>query len=412
MSTSSFCDVNTIYSLLNDRRAFLYSIIENFKCRSGYKIIVINSLGHIKMTFIIVENLRGFFNSRPPLVVFMICLASFAIALITFAYIVKTKDMPNPDISEDWNTFLTRVSHLAFCVPHNTSLINSTTSKMQVGDQSPADIYNSIKNKMKDGKTAEFISPTLSLSHVAKRSILKEDTSSFQALPGSSERTSSNGEQYIPSTTDVSLGKETVVNITLYLNIQITPSPELLALPLSMVHFTAPISGNMLGIKGSNSEEKIFVTFTFPNNLSMGTCEEYVDTECRLHVINTCVTFSGPASMMPHTQKPHTSETCIAGADSLGDGLMRNMTAAALVVSSSIHWCVQGARMTMQYSFDESLTVMLTQQDRSMINLHLMRTSYFLFVMVVTLFCYALIKGRPGKMKTVHAVYDKVSSQP
>lgn len=54
----------------------------------------------ISMTFVIVENLRTFFNSRPPLVVFMICLASFAVALITFAYIVKTKDLPNPDVTE------------------------------------------------------------------------------------------------------------------------------------------------------------------------------------------------------------------------------------------------------------------------------------------------------------------------
>ena len=52
------------------------------------------------MTIVIVENLRGFFNSRPPLVLFMICLASFAIALITFAYVVRIKDMPNPDVKE------------------------------------------------------------------------------------------------------------------------------------------------------------------------------------------------------------------------------------------------------------------------------------------------------------------------
>ena len=52
------------------------------------------------MAYTIVENVRGFFISRPPLVVFMICLGSFAIALITFAYIVKVKDMPNPDITE------------------------------------------------------------------------------------------------------------------------------------------------------------------------------------------------------------------------------------------------------------------------------------------------------------------------
>ena len=52
------------------------------------------------MAFTIVENVRGFFISRPPLVVFMICLGSFAVALITFAYIVKVKDMPNPDVTE------------------------------------------------------------------------------------------------------------------------------------------------------------------------------------------------------------------------------------------------------------------------------------------------------------------------
>lgn len=39
------------------------------------------------------------------------------------------------------------------------------------------------------------------------------------------------------------------------------------------------------------------------------------------------------------------------------------------------------------------------QDDRSLINLHLMHTSYFLFVMVITMFCYAVIKGRPGKVR-------------
>lgn len=55
---------------------------------------------YLQMVMIIVENLRGFFVSRPPLVIFMICLGSFAVALITFAYIIKIKDMPNPDVTE------------------------------------------------------------------------------------------------------------------------------------------------------------------------------------------------------------------------------------------------------------------------------------------------------------------------
>ena len=56
------------------------------------------------------------------------------------------------------------------------------------------------------------------------------------------------------------------------------------------------------------------------------------------------------------------------------------------------------------------IAIHIFQHDKSLINMHLMRTSYFLFVMVVTLFCYALIKGRPAKVKSVHGVaYEKVN---
>ena len=46
------------------------------------------------------ENFCGFFSNRPPIVVFMICLASFAVSLMTFAYIVKSRELPDPDVSE------------------------------------------------------------------------------------------------------------------------------------------------------------------------------------------------------------------------------------------------------------------------------------------------------------------------
>ena len=39
------------------------------------------------------------------------------------------------------------------------------------------------------------------------------------------------------------------------------------------------------------------------------------------------------------------------------------------------------------------------QRERSAINLHLLHTSYFLMVMVITLFCYAIIRGKPLKTK-------------
>uniref|UniRef100_A0A0E9QG06 Uncharacterized protein n=1 Tax=Anguilla anguilla TaxID=7936 RepID=A0A0E9QG06_ANGAN len=49
------------------------------------------------------------------------------------------------------------------------------------------------------------------------------------------------------------------------------------------------------------------------------------------------------------------------------------------------------------------LTVIVPDDDRSLINLHLMHASYFLFVMVITMFCYAVIKGRPGKVRQISA---------
>ena len=46
------------------------------------------------------ENLRGFASSRPPLVVFMICMGLFAIVLLSLAYYVKWNEIRNPDISQ------------------------------------------------------------------------------------------------------------------------------------------------------------------------------------------------------------------------------------------------------------------------------------------------------------------------
>ncbi|KAI5139962.1 hypothetical protein MUG91_G69n18 [Manis pentadactyla] len=59
------------------------------------------------------------------------------------------------------------------------------------------------------------------------------------------------------------------------------------------------------------------------------------------------------------------------------------------------------AFLTLGYFFKikEIKSPEMAEDDRSLINLHLMHTSYFLFVMVITMFCYAVIKGRPSKLR-------------
>ncbi len=46
------------------------------------------------------ENLRGFASSRPPLVVFMVCMGLFAVVLLSLAYYVRWNEVQNPDISQ------------------------------------------------------------------------------------------------------------------------------------------------------------------------------------------------------------------------------------------------------------------------------------------------------------------------
>ncbi|XP_011848289.1 PREDICTED: transmembrane protein 248 [Mandrillus leucophaeus] len=62
-------------------------------------------------------------------------------------------------------------------------------------------------------------------------------------------------------------------------------------------------------------------------------------------------------------------------------------------------WCYKGAIGKVYHALNPKLTVIVPDDDRSLINLHLMHTSYFLFVMVITMFCYAVIKGRPSKLR-------------
>jgi len=46
------------------------------------------------------ENLKGFAASRPPVVVFMVCIALISIILMTLAFIVKDNELKKPDVSQ------------------------------------------------------------------------------------------------------------------------------------------------------------------------------------------------------------------------------------------------------------------------------------------------------------------------
>ena len=62
------------------------------------------------------RNLTAFIISKPPCVVFTICLCCLAIALFWLGYYVKNNEIVDPEAEKDWNNFLTTLSNVQFCI--------------------------------------------------------------------------------------------------------------------------------------------------------------------------------------------------------------------------------------------------------------------------------------------------------
>lgn len=62
----------------------------------------------------ICENLKSFFRNKPPMVLFVISLGTFALVLLTLAYIIKVQELPNPDLTKVQTTELILVLGFLF----------------------------------------------------------------------------------------------------------------------------------------------------------------------------------------------------------------------------------------------------------------------------------------------------------
>ncbi|CAB1316686.1 unnamed protein product [Coregonus sp. 'balchen'] len=135
----------------------------------------------------------------------------------------------------------------------------------------------------------------------------------------------------------------------------------------------------------------------------VGLAASWNSDECVLHghceqvVFSTCMTITAASNVFPVTvQPPH----CVPETYTNATSWYKIFTTARdsdtkYTQDYNPFWCYKGAIGKVYHTLNPKLT-----DDRSLINLHLMHTSYFLFVMVITMFCYAVIKGRPGKVRT------------
>lgn len=294
------------------------------------------------------EILKSYVSSRPPLVVFMISVSAMAIAFLTLGYFFKLK---TPAMTEDWNTFLLSFNDLDLCISENETLKH-----------------------------------------------LVNDTTTPESTVSSGQARSTQTPQTIEDSGPINIS----VSVTLTLD----PLKPFGGYSRNVTHLSASIFGHQIGLSGRESHEEINITFTLPASWNSDDC--VLHGHCEQLVYTTCMTVTAASEVFPVTvQPPH----CVPETYNNSTTWYKIFTTARDANTKYAHdynpfWCYKGAIGKVYHALNPKLTVVVPDDDRSLINLHLMHTSYFLFVMVITMFCYAVIKGRPSKMRQSNADFS------
>ncbi|XP_021349901.1 transmembrane protein 248-like [Mizuhopecten yessoensis] len=308
----------------------------------------------------VIENLKGFLSTKPPLVIFMICLGGCAVVLLTLAYIVKVNDqLINPDLTKDWNKFLDNFAELEFCMIANSS---GYPDEAQSASPKLTDKLNVISNKLTGSAST-------------------------------TERSPQSGDD--------------IVNTSLTMMVELRPTPHFYGITQNVTFLSSTVTGSQIGLSGAAADLEMNVTLNFPF--------DWNDTDCSgstcptIHIL-TCINLQAPLAFFPSTRQVG---ACYSASNESSSEVHTRMQSYLgnqfTLLPTAASQCQETPVIKVKHKVDPRFTMMLTLEDRSVINLHLMHTSYFLFVMFVTIFCYAIIKGRTSKVKT-HNSYSEVNS--
>ncbi|KAK3606502.1 hypothetical protein CHS0354_041453 [Potamilus streckersoni] len=320
------------------------------------------------------ENLCGFASSRPPLVLFVFCLAGFAVVLVSLAYFVKVKDLLDSD-AHDWNKFLYGLTTVNFCVLDEYYDEKTNISRMSSYDIVDVDEEDhKLKNK-------------LSKIH--------------DKLPFPKQEVTSTDSMHSSTATEPQPDDTVMVSVSMW--VEMHPTRQFISIPHNVTHLATNVTGRQLGLQDELSKMRMNVSLILPFEWNSASCSSTGD--CQRVRILTCVNFQAPARFFPKYRKP---ENCLVHNET---GVPYYFTMVGLKKSERKS-CQKLPSLSVQHENDPALNIMLSLHDRSVINLHLMHTSYFLFVMVVTLLCYAVFKSGKSYRAKQQTQHSEVSSHP
>jgi len=329
------------------------------RCRRLYGFGALNTFAMIKT---ILENVRAFAGSRPPIVLFLIFLSSLAATLFFITYYLRDNEIRDPSVENDWNLFLKNLANVDFCV-----LSRSNGS----------------------------VFPSYNVS-----------------LAGNNDHEAA-GSRLLSNASTAGI-KSFSINVLLVIH----PTSKFLAKSDNLTHLSGSVSGIHLGLTGNKASQAVLdISFELGRNRSLREKEASCTKKNFMHiggrrcpdvVMPTCAHVSGPASLFPDTV--HAPSQCVAESPSSTQGVDGNPVqthariAAHREIASSgwgaAPYCPRGPIAHTKFQLDPALTVFLGVEDRSVINLHLLHTSFFLVIMVFTVVCVAACKSHSHHNKS------------
>ncbi|ESN97747.1 hypothetical protein HELRODRAFT_185894 [Helobdella robusta] len=189
------------------------------------------------------------------------------------------------------------------------------------------------------------------------------------------------------STTDKSATNYTSKNITIPLKITVQPSPSFVHQRHNLTILSGLLSAHDIGIKGSNAMLEVFTELPHVWTSSDNGDEVCKDDVCPPVTLFACVTIADHSSLFPTsnippgTCKPTTNNT--------------SLPTNAIFKSPHSSTCKSGeSKIKFEHKLDPLLTIYLSLSDKQVINLHLLHTSIILFAIILTIFLFALFRGK------------------
>jgi len=290
--------------------------------------------------------------NRPPTVMFLLCIASCALATmsLSFYFNLTNQKIHNPDVI-GWNTLLTEISKMNFCLLNSSSLDNTHFQTNNLIQKATSNInsLNLTEASLKSEGTDKFKRVNVSLKLLMSAKFAQSlqpvhRIDNHDRILASSEISLMDMSRAVPS------------------NYHQHKIRILLNLPL-------PVNGS--SISEQDVDKDVYACFNIEAPLTLLqdlNSSMHAQHECTIHRDNR----NSPRKLLAHT----------------GDHLPPS-------------WCNQrgASPITLDYSQDPSWSVYITVEDKKLINLHLMATSVFLFALFGVIVLVIFVRGFFGSRK-------------